>query len=160
MFEIGYKLFKCDITANNARWFHRVFWFYFFLRGGQYIGFAPIKCLFKLCKKIVLAGACCELPASAIVGGGVYIPHMNGIVISPYARIEDNVTNLQQVTLGVDFEKDPFTAPQVGKGVFLGAGSKVIGDVKLGDGCKVGANAVVTRDVPAGRTVVGANILL
>lgn len=83
MFEIGYKLFKCDITANNARWFHRVFWFYFFLRGGQYIGFAPIKLLFKLCKKIVLAGACCELPASAIVGGGIYSTYERNCNKSP-----------------------------------------------------------------------------
>ena len=65
-----------------------------------------------------------------------------------------------QVTLGVDFEKNPFAAPCVDNGVLLGSGSKVIGCVKLEEGCKVGANAVVTRDVPAGRTVVGSNKLI
>lgn len=92
--------------------------------------------------------------------GGIYIPHLNGIVVSPYAQIGDNVTILQQVTLGVDLNKNPLVAPRVGRGVLLGAGSKVIGDVVLGDGCKVGANAVVTRDVPDGKTVVGSNRIL
>lgn len=92
--------------------------------------------------------------------GGIYIPHLNGIVVSPYAQIGDNATILQQVTLGVDLNKNPLVAPRVGKGVLLGAGSKVIGDVVLGDGCKVGANAVVTRDVPDGKTVVGSNRIL
>lgn len=92
-----------------------------------------------------------------LLGGGCYIPHFNGIVVSPYARIGANVKILQQVTIGVDFDKDPFAAPKVGNGVLLGAGAKIIGDVDLGDDCKVGANAVVTRDVPVGKTVIGAN---
>ena len=92
--------------------------------------------------------------------GGVYIPHFNGIVVSPYARIGDDVKILQQVTLGVDFEKAPLAAPKVGKGALLGAGAKIIGDVTIGDGAKVGANAVVTHEVPAGATVVGANKIL
>lgn len=92
--------------------------------------------------------------------GGIYLPHLNGIVVSPYARIGDDVQILQQVTLGVDFNKDPYAAPRVGAGALLGAGAKIIGGVAIGDGCKVGANAVVTRDVPAGKTVVGANKIL
>ena len=88
------------------------------------------------------------------------MPHLNGIVVSPYARIGDDVQILQQVTLGVDFNKDPYAAPRVGAGSLLGAGAKVIGGVSIGDRCKVGANAVVTRDVPAGKTAVGANKIL
>lgn len=88
------------------------------------------------------------------------MPHLNGIVVSPYARIADKVKILQQVTIGVDFEEDSYAAPQVGAGVLLGAGAKIIGGVDIGDGAKVGANAVVTRDVPAGKTVVGANKIL
>lgn len=157
MLQEAVELFEKDITANNARPYHRSFWFFLFLRLSQHLNFMPARLLCKLIKRIVLMGTSCELPASAIVGGGCYIPHFNGIVISPYARIGANVKILQQVTIGVDFDKDPFAAPKVGNGALLGAGAKIIGDVDLGDDCKVGANAVVTRDVPVGKTVIGAN---
>lgn len=153
-------VFKCDLNANRAKPRSRHFWFFLFLRGSQYARFAPVRVLCKIGKKLVLAGTCCELPASALLGGGIYLPHLNGIVVSPYARIADGVQILQQVTLGVDFNKDPYAAPQVGEGVLLGAGAKVVGGVVIGDGAKVGANAVVTHDVPAGATVVGANKIL
>lgn len=152
--------FQRDLRANNASPCDRVFWFLLFLRGAQYSRFTAVRVLCKVGKKLVLAGTCCELPAAALVGGGIYLPHLNGIVVSPYARIGDDVQILQQVTLGVDFNKDPYAAPQVGAGALLGAGAKIIGGVAIGDGCKVGANAVVTRDVPAGKTVVGANKIL
>ena len=67
---------------------------------------------------------------------------------------------MQQTTIGVDFEKDPFAAPTIGEGVLIGAGAKVIGDCTVGEKAKIGANAVVTRDVPAKKTVVGANRLI
>lgn len=156
----GLSQFKRDISTNGARWHHRSFWFFAFLRGSQYGRFGVIRIFCKAAKKLVLAGTSCELPSSAIIGGGVYIPHFNGIVVSPHARIGDDVKILQQVTLGVDFDKDPLAAPKVGKGVLLGAGAKIIGDVTIGDGAKVGANAVVTHEVPAGATVVGANKIL
>lgn len=152
--------FRRDLKANNAKPCDRVFWLFLFLRGAQHARFAALRVLCKVGKKLVLAGTCCELPAAALVGGGIYLPHLNGIVVSPYARIGDDVQILQQVTLGVDFDKDPYAAPQVRSGALLGAGAKVIGGVVIGDCCKVGANAVVTRDVPAGKTVVGANKIL
>ncbi|NBI32563.1 serine O-acetyltransferase, partial [Enterorhabdus sp. P55] len=58
-----------------------------------------------------------------------------------------------QVTLGVT--EDPLAAPRLGKNVFIGAGAKVLGPVYVGDGAKVGANAVVLKDVPGGATAVG-----
>lgn len=152
--------FQRDLRANNASPCDRVFWFFLFLRGAQHARFAAVRVLCKVGKKLVLTGTCCELPASALKGGGIYLPHLNGIVVSPYAWIGDDVQILQQVTLGVDFNKDPCAAPRVGAGALLGAGAKVIGGVVVGDRCKVGANAVVTRDVPAGKTVVGANKIL
>ena len=152
--------FKQDIKINRAKPCDRHFWFFLFLRGAQHARFAPLRLLCKVGKKLTLAGTCCELPASALRGEGVYLPHLNGIVVSPYARIGDSAQILQQVTLGVDYGKDPYAAPQVGEGVLIGAGAKVIGGVVIGDDVKVGANAVVTRDVPAGATVVGANKIL
>lgn len=92
--------------------------------------------------------------------GGIYIPHFNGIIISPYAYIDDDATILQQVTIGVDFEKNPCAAPVIGRGTLIGAGAKIVGNVKVGENCRVGANAVVTKNVPAGKTVIGANIII
>lgn len=86
----------------------------------------------------------------------VLMPHPYGIVIHSKSRIGDRVVIMQQVTiggrvLGVN------EAPEIGDDVYVGAGAKVLGGVKVGRGAIIGANAVVTRDVPAGATVVGAN---
>jgi serine O-acetyltransferase len=66
---------------------------------------------------------------------------------------------MQQVTIG---SKDPSdnVAPVIGDDVYIGAGARVLGDVRIGNGAVVGANAVVTRDIPPGTTVVGANRIL
>lgn len=112
---------------------------------------------FALMKKIFLAGSCCELPAVSFQGEGVFIPHMNGIVVNPEARIGSNCTVFQQVTIGSFGVFDKSGSPDIGNGVLIGAGAKVLGPVKIGDGARIGANAVVTKDVPAGATVVGAN---
>jgi serine O-acetyltransferase len=87
------------------------------------------------------------------------MPHPNGVVVHSGARIGADVTIMQQVTLG---ERSPQVpgAPVIGDGAFIGAGAKVLGPVHIGERATVGANAVVTRDVPAGATVVGANRLI
>jgi serine O-acetyltransferase len=88
----------------------------------------------------------------------VFLPHPMGIVIHSGTRIGDNVVIGHQVTLGGrDFTN---AAPQVEDGVYIGAGAKILGGVRIGRGATVGANAVITKDVPAGATVVGANRLL
>jgi serine O-acetyltransferase len=88
----------------------------------------------------------------------VFLPHPMGIVIHSGTRIGNDVVIGHQVTLG---GRDVTgAAPQVEDGVYIGAGAKVLGGVRIGRGATVGANAVVTKDVPAGATVVGANRLL
>ena len=88
----------------------------------------------------------------------VFLPHPLGIVIHSGTRIGENVVIGHQVTLG---GRDlTGAAPQVEDGAYLGAGAKILGGVRIGRGATVGANAVVTKDVPAGTTVVGANRLL
>jgi serine O-acetyltransferase len=88
----------------------------------------------------------------------VFLPHPLGIIIHSGARIGDNVMIGHQVTLG---GRDlTSAAPQVEDGVYIGAGAKILGGVRIGRGATVGANAVITKDVPAGSTVVGANRLL
>lgn len=92
-------------------------------------------------------------------GRRVLMPHPYGIVIHSQARIGDGVVIMQQVTLGgrVPGRNE---APVIEDGVYLGAGARVLGAVRIGRGATIGANAVVTRDVPAGATVVGANRIL
>jgi serine O-acetyltransferase len=92
-----------------------------------------------------------DIPVNCRLGGGLLIPHPNGIVIHPDVEIGPNCLLFQQVTLG----HAPSGLPQIGGHVDIGAGAKVIGAVTVGDHAKVGANAVVTKDVPAGATVVG-----
>lgn len=83
------------------------------------------------------------------------MPHLNGIFIHPNAIIGEHCTIFQQVTIGC--LENSSKAPCIGNNVYIGTGSKILGDVHIGDNCKVGANAVVTKSVPSGVTVIGFN---
>jgi serine O-acetyltransferase len=94
-----------------------------------------------------------DIPLNTQIGIGLLIPHPNGIVIHPRARIGVNCLLFQQVTLGVsDSASGP---PELGDHVDVGAGAKILGEIRIGGGARVGANAVVLMDVPARVTVVG-----
>lgn len=85
---------------------------------------------------------------------------MNGIIISPVAKVGEDCVIFHQVTLGVNGRKSLDQGPILGDRVSVGAGAKIIGPVTVGDDVTIGANAVVTKDVPSGMTVVGYNRLL
>jgi serine O-acetyltransferase len=91
---------------------------------------------------------------SAAIGTSVFLDHATGIIIGAHAVIGDEVTILQNVTVGRK-ASDPGRAPKIGRGVYLSAGSSIIGNISIGDFAKVGAGAVVEQDVPAGCTAVG-----
>jgi serine O-acetyltransferase len=93
-----------------------------------------------------------DIPVTTRIGGGLLLPHPNGVVIHPDAVIGPNCLLFQQVTLG---SHDTGGVPRLGGHVDIGAGAKVLGAVTLGDHAKVGANAVVLHDVPPGATAVG-----
>jgi serine O-acetyltransferase len=98
-----------------------------------------------------------EVPARLEIGAGLVIPHSQGTVLGA-GYIGKNVTIYQQVTLGAklaDFEYDLSKRPSVEDGVIITAGAKVLGPVRLGANCIVGANAVVIHDVPERATAVG-----
>ena len=88
----------------------------------------------------------------------VFLPHPFGIVVSSGTEIGEDVVIGQQVTIGN--RGGAMAAPKIGNRVYIGAGAKILGSLKIGDDAVVGANAVVTKDVPAGATVVGANRIL
>lgn len=94
-----------------------------------------------------------EINLNSKIGGGLMIPHPNGIVIHPDVVIGPNCMIFQQVTLGAASKKSG--VPRLGGHVVIGAGAKILGPVIIGDHARIGANAVVTRDVPAGALAVG-----
>jgi serine O-acetyltransferase len=97
----------------------------------------------------VVTGA--DIPLNCQLGGGLLIPHPNGIVIHPAATIGPNCLIFQQVTIG--WENG--AVPVIGGHVDIGAGAKILGNLRVGDHARIGANAVVLDDVPDGATVGG-----
>ena len=97
-----------------------------------------------------------EIHPGATIGRRVFIDHGFGVVIGETAEVGDECTIYQGVTLGgTSLNKGAKRHPTLGKGVIIGAGAKVLGSFTVGDGAKVGSNAVVVKPVPAGATAVG-----
>ena len=93
-------------------------------------------------------------PATQI-GSGVFVDHGTGIVIGETAVIGNDVSLLQGVTLGGTGAERGDRHPKIGNGVLLGAGAKVLGNIKIGDFAKVASGSVVLKDVPAHCTAAG-----
>ncbi len=100
----------------------------------------------------VVTGA--DIPLNCDIGGGLLIPHPNGIVIHPSAKIGVNCLIFQQVTIG---SRDLPGLPEIGAQVDIGAGAKILGPVKVGYRARIGANAVVLNDVECGAVAVGVH---
>ncbi len=96
-----------------------------------------------------------EIHPAANIGRRFFIDHGMGVVIGETATIGDDCTLYHGVTLGGTSWKQGKRHPQLGNDVIVGAGAKILGPVVLGDGCRIGSNAVVLKDVPAGATVIG-----
>ena len=99
-----------------------------------------------------------DILPGAKVGSGLRIDHPVGIVIGAGSRIGENCIIMQNVTIGtrhLTAEKYNDEFPEVGHDVTIGAGAVVLGGVKLGSHCKIGANSVILADVPSGVTVTG-----
>lgn len=97
-----------------------------------------------------------EIHPAATIGRRVFIDHGFGVVIGETAIIGDDCTIYQGVTLGgTSLAKGSQRHPTLGRGVIIGAGAKVLGAFTVGEGAKIGSNAVVVRAVPAGATAVG-----
>jgi len=115
---------------------------------------APLAKLFSL-MNFVLFGL--EIAVRCEIGGGLYLPHTQGTVLGAF-RVGNNATIYHNVTLGareVDLGYSEAGRPVLGDNVIVGAGAKVLGGVKVGNEARIGANAVVVADVPAGSTAVG-----
>jgi len=96
-----------------------------------------------------------EIHPAAQLGPGLFIDHGMGVVIGETAEVGENVTLLQGVTLGGTSLKREKRHPTLGDNVVVGAGAKIIGGFKIGDGSRIGAGSVVVREVPTNSVVVG-----
>jgi len=130
----------------HAIWFHRIaHWFW--------------RKNFKLVARLIshfsrwITGI--EIHPGAKIGRRFFIDHGMGVVIGETTEIGDDVTLYHQVTLGGTSTSKGKRHPTIGNNVVIGAGAKVLGPIKVGDNCKIGANSVVIKDVPPNSTVVG-----
>ena len=96
-----------------------------------------------------------EIHPAAKLSPGLFIDHGMGVVIGETAEVGENVTLLQGVTLGGTSLKREKRHPTLGNNVVVGAGAKIIGGFKIGDGSRIGAGSVVVREVPTNSVVVG-----
>lgn len=96
-----------------------------------------------------------DIHPAARIGKGVMFDHATGIVVGETAVIEDNVSILQSVTLGGTGNESGDRHPKIRSGVMIGAGAKVLGNIEVGEGAKIGSGSVVVKAVPPHVTVVG-----
>ena len=115
------------------------------------------KCFFtaRLISQISRFFTGIEIHPGATIGKGLFIDHGMGVVIGETAEVGDDVMLYHGVTLGGTGKHKGKRHPTVGNGVTIGAGAKVLGPIKIGDNAKIGANAVVLKEVPEGATAVG-----
>jgi serine O-acetyltransferase len=97
----------------------------------------------------------CDVHPAARVGKGVFLDHATGLVVGSTAVIEDDVSILHDVTLGGTGKERGDRHPKVRRGVLLGAGAKVLGNIEIGACAKIAAGSVVLDPVPAGCTAAG-----
>eukprot|EP01041_Mallomonas_annulata_P001420 gene1420-2722_t len=133
----GYKAIQCHRAAHAL-----------FNRGNRYLA-------------LYLQSKCCELygldihPA-AFIGRGLFIDHGTGVVIGETAVIGQNCSLLHGVTLGsTGKSKCRNRHPKIGNDVLIGCGASILGNISVGDNCKIGAGSIVLKHLPAGSTAVG-----
>lgn len=96
-----------------------------------------------------------EIHPGAKIGAGVFIDHGMGVVIGETAEVGDNCTIYQGVTLGGTGKDSGKRHPTIGNNVMIGCGAKILGPFRVGDNCKIAANAVVLNEIPSDSTCVG-----
>jgi len=96
-----------------------------------------------------------DIPYTTAIGSGLYIGHFGGIFINADAVIGNNVNISQGVTIGQSSRGKRAGCPTIGDNVYIGPGAKIIGAIRIGNNVAIGANCVVTKDVPDHAVVVG-----
>ena len=96
-----------------------------------------------------------DINPAARIGRGIFLDHATGLVIGETAVVEDDVSMLQDVTLGGTGKEDGDRHPKIRRGVLIGAGAKILGNIEVGECARIAAGSVVLKPVPAQMTVAG-----
>jgi serine O-acetyltransferase len=97
----------------------------------------------------------CDIHPAARIGRGIFLDHATGLVIGETAVVEDDVSMLQDVTLGGTGKEDGDRHPKIRQGVLIGAGAKILGNIEVGHCARIAAGSVVLKSVPHNVTVAG-----
>ena len=134
----------------------------FFYKIGNILWRYNLKFLARLIMHFARIFTGIEIHPAAKIGSNFFMDHGLGIVIGETTEIGENVTIYQGVTLGgimpsveSDLQRNQKRHPTVGNNVIIGSGAQILGAINIGDDARVGANSVVSRDVPANITVAG-----
>ncbi|MEX0267593.1 serine O-acetyltransferase [Leptolyngbyaceae cyanobacterium UHCC 1019] len=144
---LGTKGIWASTQYRVSRWVH------------YYFHFPVIRLVLKLLcfvsQKVMETIAGSEVPNRAKIGKGILMPHTNGIVIHIDAELGDYCNVSQQVTIGIGGRGETRGTPKIGDRVFIGPGAKIFGAITIGNDVAIGANAVVTKDLPDNAVAVG-----
>lgn len=133
-------------SGLHAIWFHRInhwFWVHNW------------RLLARWLSQVARLLTAIEIHPGAEIGRRVFIDHGMGVVIGETSEVGDDVTLYQGVTLGGTGKEQGKRHPTIGKDAVIGAGARVLGNIRVGDNSRVGAGSVVLRDVPENSTIVG-----
>lgn len=114
-----------------------------------------LLCFFKIFNRYYQTKYCIDLSYRTKIGSGLYLGHIFSIVVSPNAIIGKNVNLSQGVTVGFASRGPKKGYPTIGDNVYVGPGAVIIGNIKVGNNVAIGANCVVTKDIPDKAVVVG-----
>jgi serine O-acetyltransferase len=144
------KAFVLGIEYKYMFW-KRVCWW----ADKQSLVWMPLKIISWLMLRRYMFKYGIEIPYKTEVGPGCYVGHFGGITISYKARIGKNCNISQGVTIGQSYRGGHQGTPTLGDGVYVGPGAKLFGNIKVGNNVAIGANCVVTKDVPDNAVIVG-----
>jgi serine O-acetyltransferase len=97
----------------------------------------------------------CDIHPAARIGRGIFLDHASGLVVGETAAIDDDVSMLHDVTLGGTGNEAGDRHPKIGRGVMIGAGAKILGNIEVGHCARIAAGSVVVKPVPNNKTVAG-----
>jgi serine O-acetyltransferase len=152
---------RADFSAHGSDWGAQGFWALLIYRFGRWrYGIRPawlrkpFSLLYKILYKLIQVFTGIELPCEVKVGRGLVIDHSGGIIVSGFASIGERCRLRPGVVIGLARVDLP-CAPQLGNDVDIGAGAKLLGDIRIGNRVHIGANAVVLCDIPDDAVAVG-----
>ena len=156
-----FRNIRADLAAHQGDWGAQGFWALLVYRFGRWRYTVRPAILRKLLSfvyhvlfKLIQIITGIELPCEVPIGRNFVIEHSGGIVISGFASFGDDCRIRNGVVVGLSRVDEP-CAPQIGNDVDIGTGAKVLGNIRIGNGVRIGANAVVITDVPDDCLAVG-----